>query len=103
MVAFYTTWYNFAPINSAVRLSTAMAAGLEQRLWDVGDIVKLIEEMEMKQEAIYEVAMQKDGQYQVIIRRPSAIVGHVSDFRTGAEAEAWVAAQPEVKLLLVSP
>jgi hypothetical protein len=51
------------------------------------------------QEAIYEVAMQKDGQYQVIIRRPSAVVGHVSDFRTEAEAEAWVAAQTEVKLM----
>jgi hypothetical protein len=52
--------------------------------------------LEVKQEAIYEVAMQKDGQYQVIIRRPSAIVGHVSDFGTEAEAEAWVAAQPEI-------
>jgi len=50
----------------------------------------------MKQEATYEVAMQKDGQYQVIVRRPSAIVGHVSDFRTEAEAEAWVAAQPGI-------
>jgi hypothetical protein len=56
--------------------------------------VKLVEEMEMKQEAIYEMTMQKDGQYQVIIRRPSAVVGHVSDFRTEAEARARVAAQP---------
>jgi hypothetical protein len=27
MVALYTTWYNFARINSAVRMSPAMAAG----------------------------------------------------------------------------
>jgi IS1 family transposase len=46
MVALYTTWYNFARINSAVRMSPAMACGLEQRLWDIGDIVKLIEEWE---------------------------------------------------------
>ena len=46
MVALYTCWYNFARINSAVRMSPAMACGLEQRLWDVGDIVKLIEEWE---------------------------------------------------------
>jgi IS1 family transposase len=46
MVALYTTWYNFARINSAVRMSPAMAARLETRLWDVGDIVKLIEEWE---------------------------------------------------------
>jgi hypothetical protein len=41
MVALYMTWYNFAQINSAVRMSPAMACGLEQRLWNVGDIVKL--------------------------------------------------------------
>jgi hypothetical protein len=46
MVAIYTTWYNFARINSAVRTSPAMGARLTDRLWDVGDIVKLIEEWE---------------------------------------------------------
>ena len=46
MVALYTTWYNFARINSAVRMSPGMAAHLADRLWDIGDIVKLIEEWE---------------------------------------------------------
>jgi hypothetical protein len=45
-MALYATWYNFARTNSAVRMSPAMACGLEQRLWDIGDIVKLIEEWE---------------------------------------------------------
>jgi len=49
MVALYTTWYNFARINSAVRMSPAMAARLETRLWDIGDIVKLVEEWEVAQ------------------------------------------------------
>lgn len=31
MIALYTTWYNFARINSAVRMSLAMAASLEAR------------------------------------------------------------------------
>jgi hypothetical protein len=39
-------WNNFARINSAVRMSPAMACGLEQRLWDVSDIVALIEDTE---------------------------------------------------------
>ena len=39
-------WYNFARINSAVRVSPAMAAGLSETLWDVGEIVKLIEAYE---------------------------------------------------------
>ena len=39
-----STWYNFARINSAVRMSPA--ARLTVRLWNIGDIVKLIEEWE---------------------------------------------------------
>lgn len=31
-------------VNSAVHMSSAMASGLEQCLWDISDIVKLIEE-----------------------------------------------------------
>jgi IS1 family transposase len=45
-MALYATWYNFARTNSAVRMSPAMAAGLTDRLWDIGDIVKLVEELE---------------------------------------------------------
>ena len=44
MVALYTVWYNFARINSAVRMAPAMAAGISDRLWDVTDIVKLIDD-----------------------------------------------------------
>jgi IS1 family transposase len=43
MVALYTLWYNYARINSAVKMSPAMAAGLETRLWDIADLVNLIE------------------------------------------------------------
>ncbi len=46
MVALYTVWYNFARINSAVKCSPAMAAGLTGTLWDVADIVRLIETTE---------------------------------------------------------
>jgi hypothetical protein len=45
-MALYATWYNFARINSAVRMSPATAAGLTQKLWDVADTVTLIEEWE---------------------------------------------------------
>jgi hypothetical protein len=43
MVALYTVWYNFARINSTVRMSPAMAARVTDRLWDTGDIAKLTE------------------------------------------------------------
>jgi IS1 family transposase len=46
MVALYTVWYNYARVNSAVRMAPAMAAGISDRLWDVADIVKLVEAYE---------------------------------------------------------
>jgi IS1 family transposase len=50
-MALYATWYNFARTNQAVRMSPAMAAGLSDRLWDISDIVKLIEAEEMAEAA----------------------------------------------------
>lgn len=46
MVSLYTVWYNFARINSAVKMSPAMAAGISDTLWTMKDIVKLIEDAE---------------------------------------------------------
>jgi hypothetical protein len=51
MVALYTCWYNFARINSAVRMSPAQAARVTETLWDIGDIVKLTEEWEVQDAA----------------------------------------------------
>jgi hypothetical protein len=48
MVALYTAWYNSARINSAVRTSPAMAARRTETLWDIGDIMTLIEEWEVQ-------------------------------------------------------
>jgi len=45
MVALYTVWYCFAPINSAVRMWPAMAAGVSEQLWTMGDIVTLIDKV----------------------------------------------------------
>jgi hypothetical protein len=47
-VSVYIRWSNFARINSAVRMSPAMAARLTERLWDIGDIVNPIEGWENK-------------------------------------------------------
>lgn len=46
MVALYTVWYNFARINSAVRMAPAMAAAISDRLWEMDDMVRLVEAYE---------------------------------------------------------
>jgi hypothetical protein len=37
---------NFVKISGAHRMAPAMAAGVESRLWEIGDIVKVVESWE---------------------------------------------------------
>jgi IS1 family transposase len=46
MVALYALWYNFVRIHKSLRVSPAMAAGIETRLWSMEDVVRLIEDRE---------------------------------------------------------
>jgi IS1 family transposase len=46
MVALYALWYNFVRIHKTLRMSPAMAAGIEPRLWSMEDIVRLVETRE---------------------------------------------------------
>lgn len=44
MVALYSVWYNFVKQHKTLQgLSPAMAAGVSDRLWDLGDIVALVD------------------------------------------------------------
>jgi IS1 family transposase len=47
MVALYTVFYNFTKIHKTTRVTPAMAAGLMDRVWDMADVVRLIEQAEM--------------------------------------------------------
>jgi hypothetical protein len=42
MVALYALWYNFVRIHKTLRVTPAMAAGIESRLWSMEDVVALI-------------------------------------------------------------
>ena len=47
MVTLYTVFYNWTKIHKTLRTTPAMAAGLTERVWDMADVVALIEESEM--------------------------------------------------------
>ena len=42
-LALYFVWYNFVRIHKSLRTSPAMAAGVSDRLWDMADIVALVD------------------------------------------------------------
>jgi hypothetical protein len=47
-VALFTTYYNFVRIHKTLRVTPAMAASVTDWLWQIGDIVKLVEAGEPK-------------------------------------------------------
>lgn len=42
-LALYFVWYNFVRIHKRLRVTPAMAAGVTDRLWEMTDIVALID------------------------------------------------------------
>ena len=44
IVALYALWYNCVPVHKTLRVSRAMAARIESRLWSMEDVVALIDE-----------------------------------------------------------
>ena len=45
-VALHFMYYNFVKIHHTIRVTPAMAAGVTDRLWDMEDVVRLVEERE---------------------------------------------------------
>ena len=50
-LSLYFVFYNFARQHKTLRVSPAMAAGIETRLWDMTDIVKITDEYNASQKA----------------------------------------------------
>ncbi len=46
-VALHMMYYNFVRIHKTLRVTPAMAAGVSDRLWEIADIVKLVEDAEV--------------------------------------------------------
>lgn len=47
-VALHTMYYYFVKLHSKPRMSPARAAGVSSKLWEIGDIVALVEAEEAK-------------------------------------------------------
>lgn len=51
-VALHFMYYNFVRIHATLRMTPAMAAGVTGKLWEIGDIVALIEAKEAEQSVV---------------------------------------------------
>ena len=48
-VALSAMYYNFVRIHKTLRIAPAMAAGVTDKLWEIGDVVQLLEAWEAQQ------------------------------------------------------
>jgi IS1 family transposase len=51
MIALYTVWYNWIKVHTSLRVTPAMQAGLSDRVFEMRDLVELIEQAEAPQPA----------------------------------------------------
>jgi hypothetical protein len=58
-LSIYFMHYNFVRIHQTLRCTPAMLAGVTDRLWDLSDIVRVVEDWESEREKTN--AMQKDS------------------------------------------
>jgi hypothetical protein len=54
-VALHYMNYNFCRIHKTLRVTPAMAAGVTDKLWEIGDVVKMLEDWETQQKASPEI------------------------------------------------
>lgn len=47
-VALHTMYYNFVRLHGKLRVTPAIAAGVTDRLWEIADIVALVEAADVK-------------------------------------------------------
>ena len=55
-VALFAMYYNFVRIHKTLRTTPAMAAGITSRLWEIGDIVGVLEAWEVSNQKVGEAA-----------------------------------------------
>jgi IS1 family transposase len=78
-IALHTMYYNFVRIHQTLRVTPAMAAGVSDRLWEVSDIVAMLEQ--------WELANFKP-EYQFVVRQYAIGKGHsVSVMWRGGEID----------------
>jgi IS1 family transposase len=101
-VALHTMFYNFVRVHQTLKMTPAMAAGVTDRLWDVSDLVKVLEDWETTRtkEPTFEVEENRiGGGYFVRVTFPNGETEpFYNDFKTRADAIKWIRCEAVVWL-----
>lgn len=100
-VALHTMFYNFVRVHQTLKVTPAMAAGVTDRLWEISDLVKVLEDWEAQQESepSFEIDTHKiDGRPFVRVTFPDGKEEAIYGFNVRAEAIKWIRCEAVVWL-----
>lgn len=93
-IALHTMYYNFVSIHQTLKVTPAMAAGVTDKLWEVSDIVEMLEQWELanfKPEYQFVVRQYKIGKgHSVSVLRRGGEVDTVFGFEKEEDALQWI-------------
>jgi hypothetical protein len=88
-------YYNIVRLHQTRKVSPAMAAGVTDRLWEMVDVVDVLDAFEAKRKRVarplFEVEQWKiGGGYYVRATLPDGTVDRIEGFATEGEAGRWI-------------
>ncbi len=94
-VTLHQMFYNFVRVHQTLRMTPAMAAGVTERLWEIGDIVAVIEAWEAEQATAgitYEIGENRigGGFYVKVLPRYGEAMEPVYGFESREAAQTWI-------------
>ncbi len=94
-VALHSMYYNFVRLHQTLKVSPAMAAGVTDRLWEMVDVVDMLDAFDAKLKRaarpIFEVEQWRiGGGYYVRATLPDGTVDRIEGFATEGEAGRWI-------------
>ncbi len=95
-VALHSMYYNFVRLHQTLKVSPAMAAGVTDRLWEMVDVVDVLDAFEAKRkrvaESVFDVEPWRIGEgFYVTVTMPSSEPKRITEtFKTEGEASRWI-------------
>jgi IS1 family transposase len=94
-VALHSMYYNFVRLHQTLKISPAMAAGVTDRLWEMVDVVDVLDAFGAKRmrarKPVFEVEKWAiGGGYYVRATLPDGTVERIEGFATEGEAARWI-------------
>jgi hypothetical protein len=102
-VALHSMYYNFVRLHQTLRVSPAMAAGVTDRLWEMTDVVDMLDAFEAKRKREPKVTFEIEewaitGGFFVRATLADGTIERIEGFVTEVEAGRWITNESPVWL-----